>query len=189
VALRATYIITKKSLCFVEFLGKIVIVKRSMQKRTKVKKWKAVVLLLIIGMCSLLLWGCAIEPETIKNRLVVPLDNDIKTFNPVLSQDAYSLIAIGYTLKGMLTENPITKEFEPELAEKWEFQQEGKQLIFTLRPDLKWSDGQLLTADDVLFTFQNVIFNEKIPTGLRDILRVGQSQTLPLHLLYAPSVR
>lgn len=155
------------------------IVKRSMQKRTKVKKWKAVVLLLIIGMCSLLLWGCAIEPETIKNRLVVPLDNDIKTFNPVLSQDAYSLIAIGYTLKGMLTENPITKEFEPELAEKWEFQQEGKQLIFTLRPDLKWSDGQLLTADDVLFTFQNVIFNEKIPTGLRDILRVGQSQTLP----------
>jgi peptide/nickel transport system substrate-binding protein len=160
-------------------LRKRAIVKRSMQKRTKVKQWKAVVLLLLIGMCSLLLWGCAIAPETIKNRLVVPLDNDIKTFNPVLYQEAYSGIAIGYTMTGMISENPLTKELEPELAEKWEFQQEGKQLIFTMRPDLKWSDAQPLTVDDVLFTYQNVIFNEKIPTGLRDILRIGQSQTLP----------
>ncbi|WP_416235810.1 ABC transporter substrate-binding protein [Pseudanabaena sp. CCNP1317] len=155
------------------------IVRRSIQKRTKVKQWKAIVLLLLIGMCSLLLWGCAVKPEALKNRLVVPLDSDIKTFNPVLINDAYSGIVIGYTLSGLISENPITKELEAELAEKWEFQQDGKQLIFTMRPDLKWSDGQPLTVDDVLFTYQNIIFNEKIPTGTRDVLRIGQSQTLP----------
>ncbi|MEA5486494.1 ABC transporter substrate-binding protein [Pseudanabaena galeata] len=153
--------------------------RRSIQKRTKVKQWKAIVLLLLIGMCSLLLWGCAVKPEALKNRLVVPLDSDIKTFNPVLINDAYSGIVIGYTLSGLISENPITKELEAELAEKWEFQQDGKQLIFTMRPDLKWSDGQPLTVDDVLFTYQNIIFNEKIPTGTRDVLRIGQSQTLP----------
>ena len=150
-----------------------------MQKRTKVKQWKALVLLLLIGMCSLLLWGCSVKPEVLKNRLVVPLDSDIKTFNPVLVQDAYSGIAIGYTLTGLISENVITNELEPELAEKWEFQQEGKQLIFTMRPNLKWSDGQPLTVDDVLFTYKDVIFNEKIPTGSRDVLRIGKSQTLP----------
>ncbi len=150
-----------------------------MQKRTKIKQWKAVVLLLIIGMCSLLLWGCSIKSEALANRLVVPLDSDIKTFNPVLIQDAYSGIAIGYTLSGLITENPITTELEPELAEKWEFQQGGKQLIFTMRPDLKWSDGQPLTVDDVLFTYQDILFNEKIPSGSRDVLRIGKSQTLP----------
>ncbi|PZO37778.1 MAG: peptide ABC transporter substrate-binding protein [Pseudanabaena frigida] len=150
-----------------------------MQKRTKVKQWKAVVLLLLIGMCSLLLWGCSVKSEVLKNRLVVPLESDIKTFNPVLVQDAYSGIAIGYTLTSLITENAITKELEPELAEKWEFQQDGKQLIFTMRPDLKWSDGRPLTVDDVLFTYQDIIFNEKIPTGSRDVLRVGKSQTLP----------
>jgi peptide/nickel transport system substrate-binding protein len=150
-----------------------------MQKRAKVKQWKALVLLVLIGMCSLLLWGCSIKSEVLKNRLVVPLDNDIKTFNPVLYQDAYSGIAIGYTLSGLITENAITKELEPELAEKWEFQQEGKQLIFTMRPDLKWSDGQPLTVDDVLFTYQNVIYNEKIPANNRDSLKIGKSQTLP----------
>ncbi|MEI6330291.1 MAG: ABC transporter substrate-binding protein [Pseudanabaena sp. ELA645] len=153
--------------------------KKSMQKRAKVKQWKALVLLVLIGMCSLLLWGCSIKSEVLKNRLVVPLDNDIKTFNPVLYQDAYSGIAIGYTLSGLITENAITKELEPELAEKWEFQQEGKQLIFTMRPDLKWSDGQPLTVDDVLFTYQNVIYNEKIPANNRDSLKIGKSQTLP----------
>ena len=150
-----------------------------MQKRTKVKQWKAALLLLIIGMCSLLLWGCSVKSEVLTNRLVVPLDSDIKTFNPVLVQDAYSGIAIGYTLTGLISENVITNELEPELAEKWEFQQEGKQLIFTMRPNLKWSDGQPLTVDDVLFTYKDVIFNEKIPTGSRDVLRIGKSQTLP----------
>ena len=150
-----------------------------MQKRTKVKQWKAIVLLLLIGMCSLLLWGCSIKTNVLNNRLVVPIDSDIKTFNPVLINDAYSGIAIGYTLTGLISENPITNELKPELAEKWELLQDGKQIIFTMRPDLKWSDGQPLTVDDVLFTYNDIIFNEKIPTGSRDVMRVGKSQTLP----------
>jgi len=154
-------------------------VRRITQKRVKIEQWKAIALLMLIGFCSLLLWGCAVKPEALKNRLVVPLDSDIKTFNPVLINDAYSGIVIGYTLTGLISENPITKEIESELAEKWEFQQDGKQLIFTLRPDLKWSDGQPLTVDDILFTYQSIILNEKIPTGTRDVLRVGQSQSLP----------
>ena len=153
--------------------------RRITQKRVKIQQWKAIALLMLIGFCSLLLWGCAVKPEALKNRLVVPLDSDIKTFNPVLINDAYSGIVIGYTLTGLISENPITKEIESELAEKWEFQQDGKQLIFTLRPDLKWSDGQPLTVDDILFTYQSIILNEKIPTGTRDVLRVGQSQSLP----------
>lgn len=153
--------------------------RRSIQKRSKVKQWKAVVLLTLIGICSLLLWGCAVQPEALKNRLVIPIDSDIKTFNPILVGDAYSGIVIGFTLTGMISEDPITQELKPELAEKWEIQNDGKLLIFTLRPELKWSDGKPLTADDVLFTYQDIIFNEKIPTGTRDVLRIGQSQTLP----------
>ena len=155
------------------------IVRRSIQKRAKVKQWKAVVLLMLIGFCSLLLWGCEIKSESLKNRLVIPLGTDIKTFNPVLYNDAYSAIAIGYTLSTLNHENPITKELEGDLAEKWEFQQDGKQLIFTMRPDLKWSDDQPLTVDDVLFTYRDIIFNEKIPANARDTLKVGVSQTLP----------
>ncbi|MDX2255220.1 MAG: ABC transporter substrate-binding protein [Pseudanabaenaceae cyanobacterium bins.39] len=149
------------------------------QRKTKIKRWKAAILLMILGVCSLLLWGCAIQPPSFRDRLVLPIESDIKTFNPVLISDAYSGIAIGLTLSGLVVENPIKKTFEPDLAEKWEFLQDGQQLIFTLRPNLRWSDGQPLTADDVLFTYEKILFNEKIPSGTRDVLRIGQAQTLP----------
>jgi peptide/nickel transport system substrate-binding protein len=36
-----------------------------------------------------------------------------------------------------------------------------------------------LTAADVDFTFNQIIFNEKIPTSSRDVIRIGESQALP----------
>lgn len=63
-----------------------------MQQQLKVKRWKTLILLLIISIFSLLLWGCSIKSEVLKDRLVVPIENDIKTFNPILINDAYSEI-------------------------------------------------------------------------------------------------
>lgn len=40
-----------------------------------------------------------------------------------------------------------------DLAEKWQPDTRGKVYTVTLRPDLRWSDGRPLTADDVLFTY------------------------------------
>src|SRR5258708_32136170 len=39
------------------------------------------------------------------------------------------------------------------LAEKWELSADGLTYTFHLRPNLKWSDGQPLTAEDAKFTF------------------------------------
>jgi len=39
------------------------------------------------------------------------------------------------------------------LAEKWDLSADGLTYTFHLRPNLKWSDGQPLTADDAKFTF------------------------------------
>jgi len=40
----------------------------------------------------------------------------------------------------------------PGLAESWEGSDDGKTWTYTLRPDMKWSDGQPLTAEDVAYT-------------------------------------
>ncbi|NMB53573.1 MAG: peptide ABC transporter substrate-binding protein [Leptolinea sp.] len=42
----------------------------------------------------------------------------------------------------------------PDLAESWGISQDGKNYNFTLRPNLKWHDGQPVTADDVIFTIE-----------------------------------
>ncbi|MEI8133082.1 MAG: peptide ABC transporter substrate-binding protein [Leptolinea sp.] len=42
----------------------------------------------------------------------------------------------------------------PDLAESWGISQDGKIYNFSLRPGLKWHDGQPVTADDFVFTVE-----------------------------------
>ena len=48
------------------------------------------------------------------------------------------------------------RDFLPDLAESWEVQNKGKTYSFHLRDGLNWSDGEKLTADDVVFTIDVV---------------------------------
>ncbi|GAP20124.1 ABC transporter substrate-binding protein [Leptolinea tardivitalis] len=43
-----------------------------------------------------------------------------------------------------------------DLAESWGISQDGTTYNFTLRKDLKWHDGQPVTADDVIFTVETM---------------------------------
>lgn len=44
--------------------------------------------------------------------------------------------------------------FTNDLAESYEVSEDGLSYTFTLKPDLKWHDGEALTADDVVFTIK-----------------------------------
>lgn len=48
------------------------------------------------------------------------------------------------------------ESIEPDLAEKYQWSPDGKQLTITLRNNVFFHDGVNLTADDVLFTFNAV---------------------------------
>lgn len=122
--------------------------------------------------------GCTALRGVAKQRLSLPLDADIKTFNPVLVSDAYSAAALGVVFSGLLTTDK-NGNLIPELAEKWEFRNDGLELLFTLKSGLKWSDGKPLTIEDVLFTFRDIYFNEAIPSSIQDIFRVGEKRELP----------
>lgn len=50
----------------------------------------------------------------------------------------------------------------PELATKWTWSTDGKQLAFTLRQGVKWHDGKPFTAKDVQCTFEMLLSGDKI---------------------------
>ncbi|WP_020577496.1 ABC transporter substrate-binding protein [Actinopolymorpha alba] len=50
----------------------------------------------------------------------------------------------------------------PNVAEKVEASADGRVFTITLREGLKWSDGEPFTADDVVFSVNDVAFNEEI---------------------------
>lgn len=50
---------------------------------------------------------------------------------------------------------------QPLLAESWEMQEDGKVWVFTLREGVNWHDGEPVTADDVVFSY-NAYANPKV---------------------------
>lgn len=128
-------------------------------------------------LCSCLLWLTACASPVVREQVVFSVLSDPKTFNAVLSQESPNIF--GYTYEGLIQENPITGEKMPALAEKWEVAPDDLTITFTLREGLRWSDGEPLTVDDVIFSYQDLYLNPKIPNNYRDSLRIGKSQQFP----------
>jgi peptide/nickel transport system substrate-binding protein len=112
-----------------------------------------------------------------QTQIVQAILSDPKTFNAVLSQESPNVFGLIY--EGLIKENPLTGKIEPALAESWQISEDKMKITFTLKKNLKWSDGKPLTADDVVFTYNQLYLNQEIPSADRDVLKVGKSQTLP----------
>ncbi|MEG3860236.1 ABC transporter substrate-binding protein [Microcoleus sp. herbarium12] len=139
------------------------------------RRWLAIVLAAIAAVS---LSACSLARSTnLANRLVVPTPSGPATFNYPLNQSAYSIF--GYMYEGLINENGLTSKLEPGLAESWEVSKDGKKIVFNLREGLKWSDGEPMTTDDIIFSYEKIYFNDKIPSGLKDTLRVGMSRQFP----------
>jgi len=105
--------------------------------------------------------------------LVEAVPSDPKTFNDIVSTDAYSAAITGMLFEGLTAADPFTLKVIPNLAQSWEVSPDGLQWTFHLRRDVTWFDGVALSADDVLFTFNDVIYNPEIPSSSRDVLTIN----------------
>jgi peptide/nickel transport system substrate-binding protein len=75
----------------------------------------------------------------------------------------YSNLVIFDPLKPKETAETII----PELAEKWSWQDNYRNLVFFLRRGVKWHDGQPFTSKDVKYTFDVVREAKDAPAKLR----------------------
>lgn len=125
----------------------------------------------------LFLSACSPAQSQFPSRLVVPTPSGPGTFNYPLNQSAYSVF--GYIYDALIIENPITGELEPSLAESWEISDDKQKITIKLRENLKWSDGEAMSADDIVFTYNDIYLNDQIPSSFKDILRVGESRQFP----------
>jgi peptide/nickel transport system substrate-binding protein len=105
-------------------------------------------------------------------RLVVALRGEPKTLNPLIAADARSRDVIGVMQADLIHINRATQLTEPALAKSWKISPDGLTYTLVLRQGIKFSDGQPLDADDVLFSFR-VYLDENVHAPQRDLLIVG----------------
>jgi len=99
-----------------------------------------------------------------------------KSFNAIVSNESSSSMVLSYIYEGLTTSDPVTSEVIPHLAKSWDVSEDGLTYTFHLREDVKWNDGQPLTAEDVEFTFNDLIYNDKIQNAARNIFTIAGQQ-------------
>ena len=99
--------------------------------------------------------------------LTIATISDPLTFNLAIATDASSSGVLGYLFEGLTETSWLTDEVEPALAQSWERSEDGLTWVFHLRRDVRWHDGEPLTAHDVDFTFNRIIYNQDIPASAR----------------------
>ena len=79
-----------------------------------------------------------------------------KTFNPCNTKDATSSQMAGILYEGLLTTDPKTGDVIPQLAKSYEIN--GNDYIIHLRKGITWTDGLPITANDVIYTYKDIVF-------------------------------
>lgn len=91
-----------------------------------------------------------------------------KTFNPFNCKDNISALMSGIMYDGLLSSDPMTGQPTPKLAKSFSISSDGTTYTIKLRHGIKWSDGKPITADDVIFTWNDIIFAGLGDTSTRD---------------------
>jgi peptide/nickel transport system substrate-binding protein len=87
--------------------------------------------------------------------LTYALDEDISVFQPWNLQNRAAEVAASLTQAGLMRLD-VRGQPQLELASSWQVDQTGTVVTVTLRNELQWSDGQSLTAADVVYTYQTL---------------------------------
>lgn len=93
-----------------------------------------------------------------------------KKWNDVTSHETTTTRYTAVFLRGLVTLHAVSGAITPELAESYEVSEDGLTITFHLRKGILWSDGEPFTADDVVFTYNDLVFNEDVETDARDVM-------------------
>ena len=74
-------------------------------------------------------------------------------FNPAYYSAAYDGYIVDMVFDKLILMD-VNGEYQPSAAESFEFSEDKKDITFKMRKDMTFSDGEKVTADDVVFTYK-----------------------------------
>ena len=105
-------------------------------------------------------------------------------FNPF--NPAVNAVSLGFVYEPLVYVNLLQDQKEtPMLASSYQWNADKTSIVFTIRPNVKWNDGQPFTAEDVAYTFDLM---KRVPAtdlyalwtgaGLRSVTAAGDKVTM-----------
>lgn len=106
-------------------------------------------------------------------RFVHSSTNNPRTFNALMANETSSTDITNHLLFAAMTRfNNSTQRLEPSVATRWEQSADGLTWTFHLRRGARFSDGQPMTAADILFAFE-VVYDPTVHPVAQDSVMMG----------------
>jgi peptide/nickel transport system substrate-binding protein len=108
--------------------------------------------------------GTTAATREIKNpdSLIVSTSGELATLDPAWAYDVSSAEVINNIYETLLTTNrEDSKKIIPMLATKWDISSDGKTYTFNIRKGVKFQGGEDLTPEDVAYSFQRGIIQDR----------------------------
>ena len=100
--------------------------------------------------------------------LIYVLGGAPHNLNMSLSVVHFDAVAASPVMEGLIRVERHTGKIRPVLAEKWSVSEDGLTYVFSLRKGVTWHDGKPFTAEDVVFTFKEMLPFHPASSGLLD---------------------
>ncbi len=130
---------------------------RNEKRRSKVVKSLMIVGILIIGVFNILTVSAEDETPKYGGTFMVGLPVGPVTLNPAYSSGYMDHAVAGQIYNSLMEYDPWTAEPIPELATSWDISDDGLTYTFHLVRDATWHDGEPFTAEDVVYTFEEIV--------------------------------
>jgi peptide/nickel transport system substrate-binding protein len=134
--------------------------------------------------------GAAAATPKKGGTLNVAIQTPATAINPLIVDDGGGLCMLAITGEFLTFDNNIKLQLEPMLAQSWTHNGDGSVWTFKLRPNVKFHNGQPLTADDVVYTFKELADPKNSSNALSSLTgvlspsgpRAVDSHTVAFHL-------
>ncbi|MBI3604536.1 MAG: ABC transporter substrate-binding protein [Nitrospirae bacterium] len=102
-----------------------------------------------------LLWGCAPPANLSEKPLKIGIEASPAQLDPRMATDAYSE-RVGSLIFSRLVRLDSSSRIKGDLAQSWEMSG-PLTYLFHLKKNLRFSDGDPLTSEDIQFTFESIL--------------------------------
>jgi len=97
---------------------------------------------------------------------------ELDTFNVVITRSKPVYSTLKLIFEPLLTTHPVSGEIQGGIAKEYSIINNGHSLLLLLNENVRFSDGHPCTADDVVFTFEEIYMNPDVDSKKTDLLKV-----------------
>jgi oligopeptide transport system substrate-binding protein len=98
-----------------------------------------------------------VERGNASKELYIGLGTEPSGLDPHITTGLTELYVLVAFLEGLATVNAETGAIEPGVAQSWEISEDGLSYTFHFDPKARWSNGDPVTAEDFLFSFERIL--------------------------------